>query len=137
MTKKFTNIEVEEIISKLDAPDSICNTKDPSKKLSIKLLWKIETNRKRLATISEQMHTMRDSIIASYSTDEKSVEETLESGEVIRKVKSEYLEDWQNELKELGLVENDVEIDTISITEIENLDMVPGDFATIKFMVEE
>ena len=78
-----------------------------------------------------------DNIIASYSNDEKSVEEILESGEVVRKVKSEYLEDWQNELKELGLVENDVEIDTISITEIENPDMVPGDFASIKFMVEE
>ena len=137
MQTTLKNIEIETIVNSLDSSTSIRNSSDPAKKLPIKLLWKIEKNYKTLRSLVDQLHAMRDTIVSKYSTDEKSVEETLESGETIRKVKPEFLDEWRTELEELAQVENDVEIDTISITEIENLDMVPGDFATIKFMVEE
>ncbi len=138
MTEKILkNVEIERILMDLDRPDSIKNTTDSDKKLPIRILWKIETNYKTLKEIGDRIVEKRDTINKDYSSDEKSMEDTDPEGVPVRRVKPEFIEDWRSELNDLLGVENAVTIDPILLEDIESLDMVPGDFSSISFMVEE
>ena len=138
MTEKILkNVEIERILMDLDRPDSIKNTTDSDKKLPIRILWKIETNYKALKEIGDRIVEKRDAINKDYSSDEKSMDDTDQEGVPVRRVKPEFIEDWRSELNDLLGVENAVTIDPILLADIESLDMVPGDFSSISFMVEE
>ncbi|MBP5593916.1 MAG: hypothetical protein J6Y02_00945 [Pseudobutyrivibrio sp.] len=138
MTEKILkNVEIERILMDLDRPDSIKNTTDSDKKLPIRILWKIETNYKALKEIGDRIVEKRDVINKDYSSDEKSMEDTDQEGVPVRRVKPEFIEDWRSELNDLLGVENAVTVDPILLEDIESLDMVPGDFSSISFMVEE
>ena len=138
MTEKILkNVEIERILMDLDRPDSIKNTTDSDKKLPIRILWKIETNYKALKEIGDRIAEKRDAINKDYSSDEKSMDDTDPEGVPVRRVKPEFLEDWRSELNDLLGVENAVTIDPILLEDIESLDMVPGDFSSISFMVEQ
>ena len=138
MTEKILkNVEIERILMDLDRPDSIKNTTDSDKKLPIPILWKIETNYKALKEIGDRIVEKRDAINKDYSSDEKSMDDTDQEGVPVRRVKPEFIEDWRSELNDLLGVENAVTIDPILLADIESLDMVPGDFSSISFMVEE
>jgi len=137
MNKNLKNYEIEQIVNSFRSPDSLLNTTDSSKKLPIKILWKIDGNFRKLEEIEKRIEEKRITIQNDFATDEKSEEYTQEDGNVIRKVKDAYLNDFRNQLEELAQIDNEVDIAMISLEDIENFDMVPADFTSIRFMIEE
>ena len=138
MKKTLSNYEIEYIFNKLNVPDNFLRTTDDNKKLPIKILWKIYNNLEALEKIFAKIDKEKMNINDSYSTDEKSsfvVNE--ETGETLRQVKQEYLEQYKKDVNELMGIENELIIDTIPLSWIENINMLPSDFESIRFMIED
>ena len=134
-TVNLYNYEVESIVKTLSDPGSILNTDDSSKKLPIGILWKIDENVERLYAISNRIQKKRAEIEQKYIDDEHSEDVTLDSGEVIRKVKAQYFNEFNSALKELMGIKNEIEISPIEISDLEEYSFVPKDYRSIRFML--
>ena len=80
--------------------------KDTLSVLSVKARWNLKKNMKELDNIASQFHefktNLEEELRAKYTTDEKSNETVLEDGNIGRKVKDEYLEDYQKDVEEMN-----------------------------------
>lgn len=132
-TITLKNYEIINILNSLYGEDSLINSKDPDKKLPVKILWKINGNIKTLKGIQERIQEEESKINEDYFNDEKS-EMSAEGGQII---KEEYRAEFINKKNELMSIENEVNLSMINLNEIENLDFVPSDFMSIEFMIED
>ena len=85
---------------------------------SVNLQWRLRQNMKMMQPIAEEFFKMREEyeskILENYSSDEKS--ELVDEAKGQRKVKDEYIEDYQKDLSELnnnlmGILDEDVDLD--------------------------
>lgn len=80
--------------------------KDTLSALSVKARWNLKKNMKELDNIASQFHefktNLEEELRAKYTTDEMSNETVLEDGNIGRKVKDEYLEDYQKDIEEMN-----------------------------------
>lgn len=137
MIKTLTNYEISVIVKELSQANSILYTDDDTKRFPIKILWKIDGNFQKLQDLSKRIEEAKRKINLSYSTEEKSNETITADGKPIRQVKPEYLQEYQKELNDLYTITNDIEIDTIKLDAVENMNVTPHDFNLIKFMIEK
>lgn len=132
MKKSITlkNFEVIEILRKLNQPDSIINS--TTVKYPVSFLWKVNGNLKKLFEIEQRIVAEEQKINDAYSTEEKAIQD--ESG---WQVKEEYRQDFINEKNELFEIENEIDVDMVNVSEIEQLDFSPSDFRSLLFMIED
>lgn len=131
---KLTNYEIKNIADALMKPDSLLYS---SEKLPIKILWVIDGNLQKLNDIKKRINDKQEEINQEYNNDEKSELTTFENGELGRKVKPEFLKEYQDQINELMLIKNDVDIETLSIDVFENILLSPSEFGSIRFMLED
>ena len=131
---KLKNFEIQDIINTLSGENSLINS---SQKMPIKILWKIDGNLRKLKEFAIRIDEKQTEINQTYSTDEKSENLTLDNGEEVRKVKEEFLQEYQTEINDLMNIENDVDIETLSINDFNNIELSPTEFGSIRFMLVE
>ena len=130
----FSNYEIDSIVKNLDSPDSILSTDDPERRLPISALWVMETNLDKMRDIARKIAKERERIEIPFSDDEHSslVEE---EGQTVRKIKDEYVEDFQKQITELLNIQNEIEIGLVDVNILERFSVTPRDFRSIKFML--
>lgn len=136
-TIKLYNYEIENIIKVLSHPQSILYTDDQGKKLPLSVLWKIDENVETLHKIRERIQKKRNEIEQEYSDDEHSYDTTNENGYPVRKVKDEYEKEFNQKINELMSISNDVVINEIDISLLEDYSFVPRDYRSIRFMLDK
>lgn len=129
MTKTLTNYQVVEILRKLNSTESFLHS---STKYPVSFLWKVNGNIKKLSAINDRIAEEEQRINAEYSTEERAI--TDESG---TRIKEEYRDAFIKEKNELFSIENNIEIDTLVLSDIEHLEFSPAEFDSIGFMLEE
>lgn len=129
MTKTLTNYQVVEILRKLNSPESFLHS---STKYPVSFLWKVNGNIKKLSAINDRIAEEEQRINAEYSTEERAI--TDDNGV---RIKEEYQEGFVKEKTELFSIENNIEIDTLALADIEHLEFSPAEFDSIGFMLEE
>lgn len=133
MTKTFKNLEIVNIINKLNDSDSLINSKNPDKKLSVAVLWKINGNLKALNTIYDRISEEEQKINAEYFNSKKS--DTNADGQL--EIKPQFREQFFKDKNDLMNIENEVEISMISLDELSAFNFIPADFLSIEFMITE
>ena len=131
---KLRNFEIREIINNLAGQNSLIYS---TEKMPIKILWVIDGNLTKLKEIAERIDQKQEEINQSYNTEEKSENFTFENGEEGRRVKEEFLQEYREEINELMMIENEVNIETLSIDDFNNISLSPAEFGSIRFMLEE
>lgn len=129
---KLKNFEIREIISALAGQNSLINS---TEKMPIKILWVIDGNLNKLKEIAERIDQKQEEINQSYNTEEKSESCFFENGEEGRRVKDEFLSEYRDEINELMLIENEIDIETLSIDDFNNIALSPAEFGSIRFML--
>lgn len=98
-------------------------------KLPVKLSFAIVKNFNKLQMAYKDYDESRKALLDEYS-------EKNEKGEIIPdKIADENIEKWNKEINELLDIEVDVDIHTVSIDVIENLQLSVSDVAAIEFMI--
>ena len=95
--KTFHNYEIIDILNALFSSDSLVNSKDPDKKLSVRILWKINGNINTLKAIQMRISEEEQKINEEYFNDEKS--QKNENG--LQEVKPEFRTEFLNKKQEL------------------------------------
>lgn len=131
---KLKNFEIREIINALTGQNSLIYS---TEKMPIKILWVIDGNLTKLKEIAQRIDQKQEEINQSYNTEEKSENFTFENGEEGRRVKEEFLQEYREEINELMMIENEVNIETLSIDDFNNISLSPAEFGSIRFMLEE
>lgn len=134
MKKELMNIEIDNIIAYMNKKDSII--RNPETKLSIKFAWKLRKNLKRLSSIYDTFVQARNEIINYYSSDEYSTD----IGDGKRKVKDEYLNEYNKKISELCLQKNEVTIDMAKIEDVmpgSNQGLTFEELNILSFMIED
>ena len=130
---KIKNYEIKKIVTDLSSKESFMNTN--SNELPISLLWDISNNFDKLLSLSEKIDKMVEDIQNQFSSDEFS-EPAIENGkEIGRRIKMEYEKDFSEKIDSLMQIENEIDINTININDINNLSLSGKDFQSIKFMI--
>lgn len=129
MTKTLTNLQIVEILRKLNSPESFLHS---STKYPVSFLWKVNGNIKKLSAIHDRIAEEEQRINTEYSTEERAI--TDENG---TRIKEEYRDAFIAEKNELFSIENNIEIDTLAFADIENLEFSPAEFGSLEFMIED
>jgi len=130
-TKTLKNYEIVDILKELNDPDSIINSKSSDTKLPVKILWTISGNIKKLNDILDLIQEQEQAINDSYFNEEKS--EVNDEGLYV--VKSEFRNDFIKEKNDLMVIENEVELSMINLSDIQDFNFRPSDFMSINFMI--
>lgn len=130
-TITLKNYEIATIVNTLNNPTSIINSTDQSKTYPVSLLWKINSNKKILDEIMERIGAEEQKINAEYSTDDRSIKN--EDGTI--QVKEEFRKEYMDRKTELFDISNEIQIQTIQLSELDRFNFVPADFKSIEFMV--
>lgn len=130
-TKILKNYEIVDILKELNDPDSIINSKSSDTKLSVKILWTISGNIKKLNDILDLIQEQEQAINDSYFNEDKS--EVNDEGLYV--VKSEFRNDFIKEKNDLMVIENEVELSMINLSDIQDFNFRPSDFMSINFMI--
>lgn len=80
--------------------------KESLSSLSVKARWNLKKNMKELDNIASQFHefknNLEEELRTKYTTDEMSDEAVLDDGNIGRKVKAEYLDDYQKDIDDMN-----------------------------------
>ena len=129
----MSNYEIVDILNTLYSSESLINSRDPDKKLSVAILWKINGNIKTLKAIQERISEAEQKINDNYFTEEKS----LEKDDGYREIKPEYQAEFLKKKQELMNIKNEVNLSMIKLSDISEIQLVPSDFMSIAFMIAE
>lgn len=130
MTKEMYTIEIVNVVAYFNQMDA-----EKLKCLPTKMRWNIKKNLGRIVPIAKQFEEFRNELVAelqqNWFDDEHSAEVEEESGKM-RKVKDEYLPDYEKavedvnaKLQDILAEKNTVEIDTIDVDGF--VDKMPDD----------
>lgn len=151
MEKSFSTLEIINIVAWYKQARE--NEKKPLSELPLKWQWILKKNISAMNTVAENFNSFRDeaekSLREEFATDEKSIIDTDENGQEIRRVKDEFLSDFQEKTNEfnkrLGEIiaeMNTIEITTINIDELidsvgDTSNLTIDDLDILSFMGEE
>lgn len=99
------------------------------KYIPVKLNFAIQKNLVALATLRDEIEKNRMAILTEYGT--------LNEEQSQYDIKPEYQEKVSQELQDLFTIEQEVEIKTCSLADIENIDLTMEQMQAIMFMVVE
>lgn len=127
MTKTLTTLQILNICAWYKQVRE--NPDKPLSALPLTTQWKVKNNVAKIQSIADNFVSFRDEadneIREEFISDTKSEETTDENGQAIRKIKDEYLEEYQskvtelnNKLNEIVSEENEVDIDCVDLDKI-------------------
>lgn len=142
VSKKLTNFEVSNIYNYVNRHE---NDTFPMlvllNQFSVKVKWAFRTNLKKIEEIVKVYNDVLKDLQAEYSDNEHSVESTDVDKDgkesKIRTIKTEYVEEYQNKMRELLNQENEISIKMIDIEDIEDVKLDFVDLEILSFMINE
>ena len=142
VSKKLTNFEVSNIYNYVNRHENdTFPMLDLLNQFSVKVKWAFRTNLKKIEEIVKVYNDVLKDLQAEYSDDEHSVESTDVDKDgkesKIRTIKTEYVEEYQNKMRELLNQENEISIKMIDIEDIEDVKLDFVDLEILSFMINE
>lgn len=108
-------------------------------KLSIKMMWGLKEDISRLGEIRQRYNEFDKEINDRYMSDEFSFDdvETDENGNenTVRRVKDEYLDQFNSEKRELLFTENEIEINVFDIEDFGDIEIGIQDLNMLNFFI--
>lgn len=139
MKVNLKNIEIENIVEYSRLETSVIQ--DATYKFTISFAWSLRKNLVKLYKLYEDYAQMHNEIVEFYNDDEHSVVD--KDGQ--RKVKKEFLQEYNNKISELLFAENEVDMSIVKLSKV-----VPGgldgldhsaiavkDLDILSFMIDE
>ena len=130
--KTITNFDIVNYLAWINFEEGFWATE----KLPIKLQWNMKKNIITLQKIKEDYDEFYKKIQEKYSTDEFS-EEKEQDGQVVRIVKDEFIPEFNNEINDLLLIENEVEIIQFDIEDFGNIDIQKPDMDMLSLFIKD
>ena len=106
-------------------------------KLPIKLQWDMKKNIDTLSEIRNTYNKFYGKIQQKYSDDKYSKEVTSENGQVERVVKEEFISEFNNELNDILVTDNEVRIRQFNIEDFGSVDIQKKDMDMLSFFITE
>ena len=106
-------------------------------KLPIKLQWDMKKNIDTLSEIRNTYNEFYGKIQQKYSDDKYSKEVTQENGQVERVVKDEFISEFNNELNDILVTDNEVRIRQFNIEDFGSVDIDKKDMDMLSFFITE
>lgn len=126
MKKTLTNLQIIEILR------GINSITESDTKYPVAFLWKLNGNIKKLSEIQQRIAEEEQKIDSEYSTEEKATQN--ENG---WQIKEEFRAEFVSQKQELFSIENEIDLEMIPISMIEQLEFTPSEFEGIEFMIQE
>lgn len=133
---KIKNWEVRSILELLNDKESLLNSDSPDKRLPLKIMWILDENYRKLIDISNKISEMEQKIWKRYFDEGKLNSEKDENGNEKLLPKDEYKQSLSSEINELMLIDNELSIATVPLSEFEKYELSGKDFQSIRFMIE-
>lgn len=122
----LTNLQIVEILR------GINSITESDTKYPVSFLWKVNGNVKKLSEIQQRIAEEEQKIDSEYSTEEKATQN--ENG---WQIKEEFRAEFVSKKQELFSIENEIDLDVIAVSEIEQLEFTPSEFEALSVMIEE
>lgn len=117
MKKVFTTLEVLNICAWYKQARE--NEKKPLNSLPLKVQWTLKKNITAMTPTADNFTNLQkeaeENLRANYMGDDKSYPDKDDQGQDIRKIKEEYMEEFQNEVQEMNTKLNDILMEQIEI----------------------
>lgn len=104
-------------------------------KFPIKLQWNMKKNKEKFKDIRNTYNEFYKKIQEKYSADKYSEEIQEKDGSVSRVVKNEYIDDFNKELNELLLTENEIPLYQFCIDEFGDINVDSNDIDMLSFFI--
>lgn len=117
MKKVFTTLEVLNICAWYKQARE--NEKKPLNSLPLKVQWTLKKNITAMTPTADNFQNLQkeaeENLRAKYMGDDKSYPDKDEQGQDIRKIKDEYMTEFQGEVQEMNMKLNDILMEEIEI----------------------
>ena len=125
MKKTLTNLQIIEILR------GINSITESDTKYPVAFLWKLNGNIKKLSEIQSRIAEEEQKIDSEYSTEEKATQN--ENG---WQIKEEFRAEFVSQKQELFAISNEIDLDLIPISMIEQLEFTPSEFEALSVMID-
>ena len=125
MKKTLTNLQIIEILR------GVNSITESDTKYPVAFLWKLNGNIKKLSEIQSRIAEEEQKIDSEYSTEEKATQN--ENG---WQIKEEFRAEFVSKKQELFAIENEIDLDLIPISMIEQLEFTPSEFEALSVMID-
>ena len=134
-----------EIVNLVRTYVAVRNAKTEEVKLPAAVAWKKRLNFDKLSHANELIAEAQKEINERYSDDEHSMEvevaykdeDGMTKKRTERRVRDEFVTEFEKELKTLFDQETDVDIKKVKIDDLKGVDLTDADMDTLWFMIEE
>jgi hypothetical protein len=116
--------------------DAVKLSKLSQKELPIKVSYAIAKNISKIESELKTYNKERDKLVEKYSQKDEHGKTIIDENNQI-KLQEEHIEDWNNDIKELLAIENDIDIHKFSVNALEGFNMAPAELRVIDYMIEE
>ena len=125
---KFKNYEI------LDIKEAF-NKSTSTLALPIAIAWKRRLNYEKILEISRIIYNALDEVSEQFADDEHSY---IDEENNMRKVRNEYMKEFENKKIEILEQETDIDIQMVNIEDLgENLNITDSDMNTLAFMINK
>ena len=121
----LTNLQIIEILR------GINSITESDTKYPVAFLWKLNGNIKKLSEIQSRIAEEEQKIDSEYSTEEKATQN--ENG---WQIKEEFRAEFVSQKQELFAISNEIDLDLIPISMIEQLEFTPSEFEALSVMID-
>lgn len=125
MKKTLTNLQIIEILR------GVNSITESDTKYPVAFLWKLNGNIKKLSEIQQRIAEEEQKIDSEYSTEEKATQN--ENG---WQIKEEFRAEFVSQKQELFAISNEIDLDLIPISMIEQLEFTPSEFEALSVMID-
>ena len=125
MKKTLTNLQIIEILR------GVNSITESDTKYPVAFLWKLNGNIKKLSEIQSRIAEEEQKIDSEYSTEEKATQN--ENG---WQIKEEFRAEFVSQKQELFAISNEIDLDLIPISMIEQLEFTPSEFEALSVMID-
>lgn len=125
MKKTLNNLQIIEILR------GVNSITESDTKYPVAFLWKLNGNIKKLSEIQSRIAEEEQKIDSEYSTEEKATQN--ENG---WQIKEEFRAEFVGKKQELFAIENEIDLDLIPISMIEQLEFTPSEFEALSIMID-
>lgn len=106
------------------------------KELPIKVSYALSKNISKVAKELEIYNAERQKLIEKYCTKDENGKSIIDKNNQL-KIQDKFLEDWNNDIKELQEIEVDVDIHKFKLDELNSYNMTATEMMAIDYMIEE
>lgn len=106
------------------------------KELPVRVSYALSKNISKVAKELEIYNEERQKLIEKYCTKDENGKSIIDKNNQL-KIQDKFLEDWNNDIKELQAIEIEIDIHTFKLDELHGYNMTATELMAIDYMIEE